>query len=131
MLRGHVGQQSDARVQHHAQALRRHQGAPGADHGDRPLGRLRRAVQDLDPEVRRRRDAAGLFDVPAGGRAGQAAGLLQGHQQVARGRQEAARAGRLEGPEVQAAQSQHCRALYAGRRLLDRPVAPDRRDRRA
>ena len=64
-LRGHVGQQPDARLQYDAQALRRHQGAPGAQHGDRPLGRLGGALQDLDPQVRRRRHAPRLLDVSA------------------------------------------------------------------
>ena len=100
-------------------------------YGHRPLGRLGGALQDLDPEVRRRRHAPRLLDVAAGSGARQAAGLLQGHQQVARGGQEAARAGRPQGPEVQAAEPQRRRALYAGGDLLDRPVAQDRRHRRA
>ena len=33
-----------------------------------------------------------------------------------------------QGPQVQAPEPQHRRALHAGRHLLDRPVAPDRRD---
>ena len=45
--------------------------------------------------------------------------------------QEAARTGRRQGPEVQAAQPQRRRALHAGGDLLDRPVAPHRRDGRA
>ncbi len=48
----------------------------------------------------RRRAAAGLSDGDAGGGTGQAAGLLQGHRQVARGSQETAGRRRREGPEV-------------------------------
>ncbi len=33
-----------------------------------------------------------------------------------------------QGPQVQAAEPQHCGAVYAGRHLLDRPVAAHRRD---
>ena len=63
-------------------------------HGDRPLGRRAGLSQDLDAAFGRRRDPARLAVRDAGGRAGQAAGLLQGHQEVARGGQEAARGSR-------------------------------------
>ena len=62
-------------------------------HGDRPLGRQQRPVAHLDAALGRRRDPSRLAVRDAGGRAGQAPGLLQGHQEVARGGQEAARGG--------------------------------------
>ncbi len=65
------------------------------------------------------------------GRAREASGLLQGHQGVARGGQEAARRSRRAEPEVRAVESQPRDALHAGRHLPGRPVAPDRRRGRA
>ena len=79
----------------------------------------------------RRRDPPRLAVRDAGGRAGQASRLLQGHQGLARGGQEAARRSRRAEPEVRAVEPQSRDALHAGRHLPGRPVAPDRRRGRA
>ena len=93
-------------LQHREEAVRRRARAPGAADGDRPLGRQPGPVEDLDLALGRRRDPARLAAGDAGSRAGQAAGLLQGHQEVARGGQEAAGRGRRAEPQVHAAQPQ-------------------------
>ena len=75
-------------------------------HGDRPLGRQPGPLAHLDLAFGRRRDPPGLADGDAGGRACQAAGLLQGHQEVARGSQEAAGGSRRAEPQVHAVEPQ-------------------------
>ena len=88
----HRGVELDAqpagRLQHREEAVRRRARAPGAAHGDRPLGRQRRACRSISTL----RSVGGVIRPgspygDAGGRTGQASGLLQGHQGVARGSQ--------------------------------------------
>ena len=131
----HRGVELDAQspdcLQRREEAVRRRARAQGAAHGDRPLGRQHRPLAHLDAALGRRRDPAGLADGDAGGRAGEAARLLQGHQRLARRGQAPAGGGRRAEPQVHAAQPQPGDALYAGRHLPGRPVAADRRHRRA
>ena len=85
----------------------------------------------LDAALGRRRGPSRLAVRDAGSRAGQAARLLQGHQEVARGGQEAAEGSGPGEPEVHALEPQPRHALHAGRHLPGRPVAADRRQGRA
>ena len=81
--------------------------------GHRPLRGRRQPLQDLDHEARGRRHAAGLGVGAAAGRSREAAGLLQGHREVARRGAPAAEGGRRREPQDQALQPQPARALYA------------------
>ena len=121
--------QSAGRLQRREEAVRRRARAPGAADGDRPLGRQPGPVAHLDAAFGRRRDPSRLAAGDAGSRTGQAAGLLQGHQEVPRGSQEAAGRSRRAEPEVHAVEPQSRDALHAGRHLPGRPVAADRRRR--
>ena len=112
-------------------AVRRRARAQGAVDGDRSLGRQPGPVAHLDAALGRRRDPSRLADRDAGGRAREASGLLQGHQGVARGSEEAAGGGGRAEPEIHAVEPQSRDALYAGRHLPGRPVAADRRRGRA
>ena len=123
--------QSAGLLQRREEAVRRRAGAQGAAAGDRPLGRQPGPVEDFDAALGRRRGASGLAVRDAGGRAGQAARLRQGHQEVARGSARAAQGGGPGEPQVRAVEPQSRHALHAGRHLPGRPVAADRRHRRA
>ena len=94
----HRGVELDAQpaglLQRREEAVRRRARAQGAADGDRPLGRQHRPLAHLDAALGRRRDPPRLAVRDAGGRTGEAPGLLQGHQGVARGGQEAARRSR-------------------------------------
>ena len=93
----HRGIELDAQparlLQRREEAVRRRARAQGAADGGRPLGRQQRPVAHLDAAFGRRRDPSRLAFRHARGRTGQASRLLQGHQGVARGGQEAARRG--------------------------------------
>ena len=73
----------------------------------------------------------GLADGDAGSRTCEAAGLLQGHQEVPRGGQEAAGRSRRTEPQAAIVESQSRDALYAGRHFPGRPMAADRSRGRA
>ena len=123
--------QSAGLLQRREEAVRRRARAQGAADGDRPLGRQPGPVAHLDVALGRRRGPSGLAVGDAGSRTGQAAGLLQGHQEVPRGGREAARGSGPGEPEVRAVEPQPRDALHAGRHLPGRPVAADRRQGRA
>ncbi len=98
--------QSADRLQRRQETVRRRACTPRPADGDRPLGRQCRPVQDLDAAVGRWRDPSGLSLRDAGGGAGQASGLLQGHHSLARRGETAPGRGRGAEPQVHPPQPQ-------------------------
>src|SRR2546422_10078035 len=78
------------RLQYREKAVRRRARTQGTAAGDRPLERQPGPGEDLDLARGRRGDPARLALRDAGGRAGEAPRLLQGHQGFARAGEEAA-----------------------------------------
>ena len=118
------------RHQPREEALRRQARPPGAHARARPLRGLEGASQDRD----RARTSPGCrcpgtpYATPPAELA-KLAGYWPRHQRVARRGAAAAEGGRRREPVVHAHEPRHPDAVRAGRRLADRPVAPDRPER--
>ncbi len=113
------------------EALRRRARAQGAHPRRGSLGRVQGPFQDRHRQGGRRRRVPWPSAGGQEGGAREARRLLAGHQQVARGGQEAPEGGRRPRPQVHALQPRRRPALHHRRHLADRPVEAGRRHRRA